>query len=299
MTYQRTLIAIFAASILCTAARPAAPAGFTAIEKIAGATPVTVIVADKPRIYFRVASTAPLKFSVVGPARVRVLSRVECRSGDVVTYRLLAAEGARVLDQLDTESSATSLVRLEKSSTRLGKSRRLTFDLPAGRHEVILRISGAAAALVRIRTSSSRSGEAMVSLTPVEADRSVTVTEGEKLISYYTVVSGKPVKLRIIGPTSLELSSRIDFDATMRGEQRYRLRLAEGGRTLRELDLKTTKALAATYAGVPQRVPSKINVTRFPVPGGKHEITIELLAPPRGTAQIHARIPEPSVGNEE
>ncbi|MEO5618150.1 MAG: hypothetical protein ABIS67_10295 [Candidatus Eisenbacteria bacterium] len=299
MTRRKILIAALAASTACAAARPAAAARFSAIERIAGATPVTVLVGDKPRIYFRLVSTAPLKFPVDGPARVRVVSRVECRSAGVVTYRLLATEGAKVLDQLDTESSASSEVRLEKGSTPLGKSRRLTFEVPEGRHEVSLALTGANAALVRIRTSPSRTAEAMVSLTPVNADRSVSVVEGEKLIPYYTVVGGRPVKLRIIGPTSLELSSRHDFDATMRGVQGYRLRLVEDGRTLRELDLKTTKAVTAAYQNVRDRVPSKITITRVSVPKGTHEITIELVAPPRSTAQIHARIPEPSVGNEE
>ena len=139
----------------------------------------------------------------------------------------------------------------------------------------------------------------MVSLTPIAAERSVNVAEGEKLIPYYTVAPGKPIRLRVIGPTTLELSTRLDFDATMRGVQNYRLRLSEGTRTLRNVDLKTTKAVAASYANVRDRLPSKLDVTRIPIPGGSHEISIALMLPARGAAQVHARIPEPSVGNEE
>ena len=292
-------IALLAAVASFTAARSSDAAKFTAIEKIPGATPVTVLVGDKPRVYFRLTTNAPLQVPVDGPARVRVVSRVECPPSGVVTYRLAATEGGKTLDELDTESSASSEVRLEKGNTPLGKSRRVSFDVPEGRHTIALSLSGAPAAMVRIQTSTTRGPQPMVSLTPIAADRSVHVAEGEKLIPYYTVEAGKPVRLRVIGPTTLELSTRLDFDATMRGFQNYRLRLGEGSRTLRDLDLKTTKAVAASYQNVRDRTPSKLTVTRIPIPAGTHEISITLLLPARGTAQVHARIPEPSVGNEE
>ena len=299
MNIRPLLIVLLFAPLANTWSRPALASGFTAVETIAGATPVTVVVGSKPRVYFRLVSGAPLKFSVEGPARVRVVSRAECRDQEIVTYRLVATEATRELDRLQTESSASSEVHYLHGPVSLGKSRRLGFSVPKGRHEVVLSVSGVAAVAVRIQTSRGRAPEHMVSLTPVQADHSVGVSEGEKLIPYYSVVSGSPVRLRVIGPTSLEISSRLDFDATMRGMQGYRLRVVEGNRTLREWDLKTTKALGATYANVRDRVPSKVSVSRLLIPSGSHDITVQLLGPPRATAQIHARIPEPSVGNEE
>ncbi len=296
---NRTVWIAVLAAVSSFTANPVAASNFAAIERIPGATPVTVLVADKPRVYFRLTSNAPLSVPVDGPARVRVVSRVECPPSGVVTYRLVASEGGRTLDHPDTESSASSGVRLERGDTPLGKSRRGSFDVPEGRHMIALSLSGAPAALVRVQSSTGGGPEAMVSLTPIVADRSVNVAEGEKLIPYYTVATGRPIRLRVIGPTTLELSTRLDFDATMRGIQNYRLRLSEGTRTLRDLDLKTTKAIAASYENVRDRVPSKLGVSRIPVPDGTHEITIALLLPARGAAQVHARIPEPSVGNEE
>ena len=295
LTPKLSLIILLAGLV----ARNAAAASYVAIEKIPGVTPVTVDVSDKPRVYFRVTSDSPLVFTIEGPAHVRIVSRVECSRTGVATYRLLATEDGKLIDKLDSESSAAADARLEKGSTPIGKSRRLTFDLPGGHHKLSLSLSAATAALVRIQTSSERGGQAMVSLTPIAAEGSVNVAEGEKLIPYYTITAGQPVKLRVIGPTVLELSSRLDFDATMRGTQAYRLRLTEQGKPLREIELKTTKAVAASYENVRDRVPSKIDVTRFPVADGTHEITVELLAPERGTVRVHARIPEPSVGNRE
>ena len=87
----------------------------------------------------------------------------------------------------------------------------------------------------------------------------VTVTEGEKSIAYYSVMPGKPVKLRVVGPTTLDLLARLDFGDTMRGVQTYRLVLSEGGRKFRELEFRTTKATTARYSELKDRVPSKFD----------------------------------------
>ncbi len=139
----------------------------------------------------------------------------------------------------------------------------------------------------------------MVSLTPIDAAGSVNLSEGEKLIPYYTVAAGRPVRIRVIGPSVLELSSRLDFDATMRGMRAYRLRLTEQGRTLRVMTFRTTKAIAASYENVRNRIPSKVGVARIPVGSGTHELAVELLTPARGTARVHVRIPAPSIGSLE
>ena len=61
----------------------------------------------------------------------------------------------------------------------------------------------------------------------------------------------------------------------------------------------TTKATTASYTGIADRVPSKFDRVQLAIPEGLHELSVELLSPPRGSAEIHARIPQPTVGGEE
>ena len=84
-----------------------------------------------------------------------------------------------------------------------------------------------------------------------------------------------------------------------RGTIPYRLRIIEKQRTLRDVELRTSKATAATYVNLSDRVPSKFERMTIAIPGGLHEIAIQLIRPAHGAAEIHARIPQPSVGNEE
>jgi hypothetical protein len=298
---NRTFLTAAALAAVMSHAAPVRAATWTAIEKIPGASPVDVLVRDKPRVYFRVTQQAPLTVAVEGPTRLRVITRAELVVGSppVVSYRLRASEGAKAIDELDTETSAAEDAAPAAGKAALGKSRRMTLDVPAGRHSIALALSGTAAVLVRLQTSAGKLESPMVSLTPVAATRSVTVSEGEKLVTYYSVLPGQPVKLRVVGPTTLELLTRLDFDATMRGTQSYRLRLTERGTVLREAGFKTTKAATASYTNLADRTPSKFDRLSVPLGDGSHEIAVELVAPAHGSAEIHARIPEPTVGNTE
>lgn len=280
---------------------PAPARAWTAIEKIGGEAPVTVLVREKPRVYFRVTPSAPITVTIEGPARVRIVSRVELPQGSnaVTTYRLDATAGGHVIESLDTETTAADNVQLATGGPPLGKSRRMTFDVPAGSHRISLSLHGAPAALVRIQHATPKSDAPMVSLTPLHASRSVVLNEGQKLITYHTTRTGQPVSLRVVGPTTLELLTRLDYDVTMRGSQSYRMRVSEPGHPPKTFDFKTTKAVAAVYTNLPDRVPSKFSRVRISVPAGTHEYAVELVQPAAGSAEVHARIPAPSVGNEE
>jgi hypothetical protein len=290
------------ASVVSRGAPDAHAASWVALEKLPDAKPVHVRVRGRNRVYFRITPRSPLTISIDGPVRMRVVTRAELRDSrdSIATYRIHVTENGRTLETLDTESSAASGARLATGPGVLGKSRRMTFDVRAGSHRIQLAVDGTASALVRLQLSRAKiAEEAMISLTPTEAARSVSVIEGEKTVPYYSVLPHRPVRFRVVGPTPLELMTRLDFDPTMRGTQRYRVQVSEAGTVLREMELRTTKATTATYANLPERVPSKFDRIVLQVGEGVHEIAVDLLSPTRGSAQIRARIPQPSVGNEE
>ncbi len=282
---------------------PSAYAGkWQAIEHVPGHTPLTVTVNEKPRIYFRVSLDSPLVLTVEGPGRLKLVSRAELPRGGArsVSYRVRVVEKGKVLREQATESSAAAGAQSAQGDAILCKSRNAIVELPAGNHQLTVAVSGASSVLIRaLYSSSKRGGEAMISITPVDAPRSVTVSEAQKLIPYYSVFQGKPVRLRIVGPTRLELSTRLDFDVTMRGVQPYRIAISTGGKRIRDVDLKTTKSATASYTDLKDRSASKLDRIVIPLGDGVHELSVELIEPKTGSAEVHARIPQPTVGSEE
>jgi len=277
-------------------------AKWRAIERVPGHAPVTVTVSEKPRIYFRVSPDSSLSLTVKGPGRLKLVSRAELPRGGArsVSYRIRVVDKGKVLREQATESSAAAGALATQGDGILCKSRNATVAIPAGDHRLTVSVSGASSVLIRaLYSSPAKAGEDMVSITPVDAARSVTVSEGQKLIPYYSVFHGKPVRLRIVGPTRLELSTRLDFDATMRGIQLYRIAVSESGKRIRDVVLKTTKSTTATYTDLRDRSASKSDHIAIPLGDGVHELSVELMEPRDGSAEVHARITQPSVGSEE
>ena len=280
-------------------AGPAAAAHWEGVEHLPGRVPETVLVNGKPRVYFRLTREAPLTVPVAGPARLRVLSRAVLAKGAraPASYEVVALEGATML-RAATEAAGPASHARAPGVPALADGRTMTIEVPEGAHAIRLRLSGVAVALVRLQRWVP-AAEAWVSLTPVRAARSVSVLEGEKTIAYYSVRRGQPIALRVVGPTTLDVLARLDFDTTMRGTQAYRLVFAERGRTVREAEFRTTKAPAATYSNLADRVPSKFDRLSLDVGPGLHEIEVSIASPPGGVAEIHARIPQPAVGSLE
>jgi hypothetical protein len=73
----------------------------------------------------------------------------------------------------------------------------------------------------------------------------------------------------------------------------------EASRRLRQFDFRTTKASAASYTDLRDRVASKMSRVRFPVGEGTHELVVHLIEPKRGSAEIRVRIPQPLAGASE
>src|SRR5262249_13385908 len=136
----------------------------------------------------------------------------------------------------------------------VGKSRRMSFEVGPGAHHLALSVEGVPALLVRLhRAAPARGQETFVTLAPISAPRNVTVVEGERAIPYASVMPDRPVTLRVVGPTTLDLMARLDFEGHMRGSQTYRLGIYEQGKQLREAAFKTSKATLASYSDLPDR----------------------------------------------
>jgi len=272
-----------------------------AIESIPDQAALTVDVGGKARIYYRIAAAKEFTVEVKGPGRLKIVSRAESPPGAaaVVPYRVSIREGTRTVKEQATESSLTDQAALHGGSA-VCKSRTFTWAIPAGAHRIRFTQTGAPGVLVRLLVSNaSAASQPMVSISPIETFRTVTVSEGEKMIPYYSVLPGKPVRWRIVGPTRLELESRLDFDPTMRGSQVYRLAVLEEGKKPREFSYQTTKATTASYADLKDRVASKLDRAVVELGAGTHEISVVLRAPASGSVEVHARISEPSAGEEE
>jgi hypothetical protein len=265
------------------------------VDEISGGPAQRVLVNGKPRVYVLLAERGSLTVVVQGPARLKAVTRAAVKIGTsgAVAYTMSVIEGSRAVSTHATQSGPAPDASLPSDpKTGLTKARDFEIPVPEGEHHYALSVTGVPAVYVRLMVAAPKRTERMVSIAPVEAARSVTLSEGQLLIPYYTVFPDKALRFRIVGPTQMELSARLDFDETMRGEQHYVLLVSSAKVPLRELRFRTSKATSAAYTDLKNRVPSKVDRVVLSLGAGSHEITVELREPRGGSAEVHMRIPE-------
>ena len=284
------------------AAAPGRTETWTGIERLPGHPPVLVKVEGDARVYFRATPEQPLVVPLRGPARLRVVSRAELLPGteQPVGYRVRVSTGRKRLEQQTVQTVRSADATLGRRAPGLGQSRQMIVQVPQGDHALRISVSGTPAVLLRLlRAEPAARREEMVALTPFDAPRSVSLKEYEKLLPYYSALPGRPVRYRVVGPTTLDVMTRLDFDLTMRGTQSYRLAISDDGAAVREVEYRTTKALTAIYPDLSDHVPGKFRRLRLPIGKGVHVISIALVRPKQGSVEVRALIPQPAVGNTE
>ena len=296
-TGSRVLLAVLLFLLLAGAASAET---WQSIEELAGHPPVAVLVEGTARRYFRVTPQAALDVDLKGPVRLRVVVRPEIpwTDGRPAVFRVAARTEARLLEEHEWQSPPSTEARLPDGGT-VGESRQMIVAVPRGEHRVRLSVEGEPVLLRLLTAPPGTSREKRVTLTPISAARSVSLIDEERIIPYYSAFRGKPVHYRVVGPISLELLVRLDFDLTMRGTQSYRLRIKDNGDTVGDYSFTTTKVLTATWRELPDRVPSKFRRVSLSLGRGTHNVEVALLKPANGSIEVNARIPVPEFGKAE
>jgi hypothetical protein len=107
-------------------------------------------------------------------------------------------------------------------------------------------------------------------MTPVEYSTEVQLVTKEKEHPYYRIGHGDRVVLKVLGPTTLKGFSRIEFDESMTGEQKWRLQVLEDGMVKATYPLSAQKSQTTFYREKSPLVPSSAEVFFVEVPQGEH-----------------------------
>ena len=282
-----------------------------AISSGAGAVPViplqgksvSLFSHGKETIYFLLTKSVPLKIQVDGPAKVAVLTRLSmpAEANGTEQYSIRVTEGKSILKEYIT-STAKSTSAFDGGQYVPGKARKFSLAVPDGTHtyefslintnlpQAVLRFSSKARPQPKLKGKTVR-------LEPLSYDRVATVVVAEKLITYYVCSDKKSVQLRVVGPSQLEIDTRLNYDAKMKGVQSYALSAWEGVKKISRGTFKATKALGAEYRDWKEVIPGKINIMSMAVPSGEHIIRFTLEETNAHSVSLKFSIPEPNLKN--
>lgn len=293
--------AVLALSLMTGAVTPTVAGQKTSNLTPTGGTPVKVAVGGKEQTYYTVGSSGRLKVKVDGPGKLTVISRILLPSGSTQaqSYSIRVWEKGTVVCSQKTESDASGAV-LKGAGTILGKLRKFHVDAPPGSHvyEVGIEDAGKTSAAVKLQFGRGKSKAKMANLQPVSYSRVATAVVKEKLLKYYVCAKDRGVQLRVIGPTRLKVTTRLNYDASMKGGQKFGLGVWEGDKRIKLKSFSTSKALAATYQDWKDVIPGKAVAFTLAVPSGEHYYYYKLEEGMARSVSLRFSIPQKDLKNE-
>lgn len=275
---KQVVLALTALSLLVAPAHAKKKTGgFNFIEPAAFDAKHEVLVSGKLREYYLLDEGGRIDVQVKGPSRLKVLSRVVLPANvDSVEYSYLALrKKSRKALTFDHSSRVTDKVGFAgEMEGAVGLSRSKIIDVPRGeqaytfylpkdaKYKVLLRFA--------VETNAFTRGTSVVPMTPNVFSKEIDLVAREEAATYYRIGTGYDVTLELIGPATLKVLSRIEFDQNMNGKQKWKVRVLEDGKVKGTYSLSGRRSQVTTYRELSSLVPSKAEVFYVEVPKGKH-----------------------------
>lgn len=276
--FKQTLLALITLSIFVAPVfAKKKTGGFNFIDPVTTDSKVEVLVSGKLREYYLLEEGTRIEVQVKGPSRLKILSRVVlAASEDSADYSYLALrkKSRKALTFAHSSHLNDKVAFAGEIEGSLGASRTKIIDVQRGeqtytfylpkdtKRKVVLRFA--------LETSAFTRGTQVVAMTPNVFTKEVDVVSREEAATYYRIGSGYEVALDIIGPATLKVMSRIEFDQNMNGKQKWKVRVLEDNKVKGTYSLSGRRSQITAYRDLSSLVPSKAEVFYVEVPAGKH-----------------------------
>ncbi|MFZ5433104.1 MAG: hypothetical protein ACOZB3_04940 [Calditrichota bacterium] len=274
----RKSIALLAVTILlCSAAMAAKSGGMEYLTPTAFDRTAEVLVSGKLRTYYLLEAGTKVEVQVQGPSQLLILSRgVSAQPSDPLKYEFLALrkKSRKAISITQTSRTTDKVVFSGDMEGNIGYSRKKYLDVPKGDHTYTFYLPKNSTDRILIRiaavTNAFTSGTPVVAMTPTEFTTQVDVVAREETATYYRIGTGYTVALDLIGPATLKVLSRIEFDANMNGKQKWRVRVTEDGKVKGTYSLAARKSTVTAYREPSSMVASRAETFFVEIPEGSH-----------------------------
>ncbi|MFH1865193.1 MAG: hypothetical protein ABIK85_04860 [Candidatus Eisenbacteria bacterium] len=260
---------------------------------------IKVSIGGSEHTYYKFTDDEPLTFSVEGPTRVKILTRVRVPNDrESVGYGVSISMDGVHLETVEKEAyPKESAFYIAFNSVRPGVLRRVYIDVPTGRHGYELRATGGHAVDARL-FESAESKPSLVSIAPRDYGSVETLLYRDKELTYYLLTKGAPVVLDVVGPTNVKVNTRLLYDATMLGEQTYVVGVREGDapECVYRIDAEPSQTVVLRDRG--DAIPGALRHFEIEVPRGAHTYQFRLVDTVAGGLAVKFYMPRGDLTNE-
>jgi len=288
-----------AVAILIAATTTAPAADWRSFTPTTYAGETNMLVDGETFVYYRFTGDDPLAFSVEGPTRLKILTRVRLPNDvDSESYTVVVSRDG-VEDQRESFEGRHSSHAHYIAFTPMGPGqlKRLYIDVPTGTHGYELRAEGDAVIDAR---PFERAGNqpSRVAMAPLSSAGVETFLYRDKELVYYLATKREPVVLRVVGPTAVKVNTRLLFDETMLSDQVYVVGVAEDDGVERLYKIETEPSETVMCRDRERFMVGSLQHFMLEVADGPHTYAFRLVDSVSDELAVKFYIPRGDVTNE-
>ena len=246
--------------------------------------------------------TNTITIEVDGPGKLKVLNRLAFTKQQTGSERFTVKvlEGSNEVKSFTTQTEKSE-VMYKTGDLVSGKNRKFNINVPEGTHTYVFKMENPSAgeAALKFYYTPSKIKKKLVTIEALSYEKVVTAVVKEKLITYYVHSNEHNVKVRVVGPTRMKISSRLNYDAKMKAGQKYTVTMWEGEKKVLTKPLQTTKSVGVIFQELKDVVPGKAVSFYFDVPDGEHTYRFKLDETLAEAVGLKFSIPQQDLDNEE
>lgn len=242
---------------------------------------VRLTISDKHKIYYEALPTKDVLYEITGPATMHIITRVEISGengrGDYnYQWQMDKDEWVQVTHYAKPSENASL-----HGTSEISVSRRDEIEVSEGTHYYRFNRPQSEQRRLFFRVTSKRHDPLKnADLTPLQPTIFGDIWQiivREINYDYYVARSGEEIVMDVVGPTTIKVVSRLDYDAMMMGEKSYRIKVHEDEQLKNTYAVTARPSSVAYYENQKGHIPGRGSSFFVSVPAGRHSYRFEFV----------------------
>jgi hypothetical protein len=238
---------------------------------------VKLTVSGKARQYYVLDRECQLTVTISGPSELKIMSRLELKSQTATpdySFEITNEETRKTKTVRHSSKYSEKTDFPDKSGAFLGVLRSKIVDIPSGTHTYMIHVAESSSDRIFVRLSQKTNeftgGTSVVAITPSEFTSSVDLISNETVYTYYRIGSADRAALRLVGPATLKVLSRLEYTPEMKGAQKWKVQVIEDGTPKKSFALSGNTSDVNQYVKACNLLPSRAETFFVEIPEGEH-----------------------------
>lgn len=251
--------------------------------------------------YYVLEEGQAMYLDITGPTRIKLRSRASLDRIDSGDYDLYVWEGKKLIAGRKAGTSKSKL-KIDGTDKQVGLARDIFFKVPKGKHtySIMARSEKLDKFYLRFyQQKKTKKKSTYIPYRPYDYTKQTKLKTQKSEIPYYLVEKEGNVKLKVIGPTRINIYCRASFDPTVDDKSKFALGVYEEGKSVEKFTGIARKSNKLAFVDLPDLIPSTLHKFYLDVPSGEHIYAFKKVNSPAPNLAVRFKILENTLGKKK